>query len=642
MFQSFQPPPVGYSQPTTGARDYCTTQSASGSIDLTGPASPYYSSPESRSSDTLDRNLTPASDVGPSYHRTFELPIRAVGHHTPSSQGMLPSPPASTTYDGEDTERLRLQQLQSSNTSFPVSSIQSSGSRLVGAPPSTDATSWSASTSHPPAANFHDSFWSVSNPAFSQVPQVQQVPQVSQVSQGGSSTQFDSPLEHQGLESPLDLPTNYSFTEYNQHDLEPQTPDHHNEMAMLSEMADTTGFSSHEASPAMTNDLMELEQYQLEDEGDVHDQPSPTGSMRSHGSQGGGKGGKDTTPYAKLIFECLMAASNKTMSLQDIYRWFEQNTDKGHDGSKGWQNSIRHNLSMNKAFKKTNRERSGEVGSGDAAKKSTDWTLEEWAINQGVQSTTRYRKGSGSRRTRKGVNGGVNKSSTASGALGPRRCTAPSRTPESALTRAGRGQIVPARSIEGNGYSQRQQQPYRAPQLAVDVYHQQPTHQTHQTHQTPYYSPGHMNMHLSPYHAGGGTSGASSQSQMMMPSSMSATTMPTTTNTNLTSSGALGGNNALHSFNYGAQGTAPVQGMTSYHQPQYTSSDIGLNRIAGVYPGAPDATSDHMGVGGGGESQRVNNMAALNRSFFPPQQHQPDWNSVISDGGLSDRIPYHH
>ncbi|KAI1261392.1 hypothetical protein F5Y18DRAFT_401869, partial [Xylariaceae sp. FL1019] len=245
------------------------------------------------------------------------------------------------------SERLRLQ-LQSSSTSFPVSSIQSSGSRLVGPPTSTNATSWStSSTSHQPAANFDNSLWPVSNPAFSQVshiPQVSQVSHVSQVPQGINSTQFDPPLEHHALESPLNLSTNYNFTDYNQHNLEPQTPAHQSEMAMLSEMGETPGLSSHEASPAMTNDLMEL--YQLEDEVDMHDQPSPADSMRSHGSQGAK--GKDTTPYAKLIFGCLMAAPNKTMSLQDIYRWFEQHTDKGHDGSKGWQNSIRHNLSMNK------------------------------------------------------------------------------------------------------------------------------------------------------------------------------------------------------------------------------------------------------------------------------------------------------
>jgi len=36
------------------------------------------------------------------------------------------------------------------------------------------------------------------------------------------------------------------------------------------------------------------------------------------------------------------------MVLKDIYQWFIDNTDKAALDQKGWQNSIRHNLSMNK------------------------------------------------------------------------------------------------------------------------------------------------------------------------------------------------------------------------------------------------------------------------------------------------------
>jgi len=54
-------------------------------------------------------------------------------------------------------------------------------------------------------------------------------------------------------------------------------------------------------------------------------------------------------PYAQRIYRCLKEAPNHTMVLKDIYKWFTENTDKGKDPNvKGWQNSIRHNLSMNK------------------------------------------------------------------------------------------------------------------------------------------------------------------------------------------------------------------------------------------------------------------------------------------------------
>lgn len=52
-------------------------------------------------------------------------------------------------------------------------------------------------------------------------------------------------------------------------------------------------------------------------------------------------------PYAKLIHRALMSAPTKSMVLQEIYQWFRDNTQKGGAESKGWMNSIRHNLSMN-------------------------------------------------------------------------------------------------------------------------------------------------------------------------------------------------------------------------------------------------------------------------------------------------------
>lgn len=54
-------------------------------------------------------------------------------------------------------------------------------------------------------------------------------------------------------------------------------------------------------------------------------------------------------PYAQLIYKALMStAPQYGMVLKDIYAWFARETDKARNSdSKGWQNSIRHNLSMN-------------------------------------------------------------------------------------------------------------------------------------------------------------------------------------------------------------------------------------------------------------------------------------------------------
>jgi hypothetical protein len=59
-------------------------------------------------------------------------------------------------------------------------------------------------------------------------------------------------------------------------------------------------------------------------------------------------GAEENEPYAKLIYRALMSAPGHRMVLKEIYDWFATHTDKNKNPSqKGWQNSIRHNLSMN-------------------------------------------------------------------------------------------------------------------------------------------------------------------------------------------------------------------------------------------------------------------------------------------------------
>ena len=57
-------------------------------------------------------------------------------------------------------------------------------------------------------------------------------------------------------------------------------------------------------------------------------------------------------PYARLIWDALMQAPGHRMMLREIYKWFQLHTNKAREsGSNGWQNSIRHNLSMNQVCK---------------------------------------------------------------------------------------------------------------------------------------------------------------------------------------------------------------------------------------------------------------------------------------------------
>ncbi|KAJ5514437.1 Winged helix-turn-helix transcription repressor DNA-binding [Penicillium fimorum] len=93
-------------------------------------------------------------------------------------------------------------------------------------------------------------------------------------------------------------------------------------------------------------------------------------------------------PYSVLIYQALKDAPGNKLQLQSIYSWFEANTGKGADpNAKGWQNSIRHNLSMNAGFEAVKEE------VGPSKKAVNFWRLTPEAIHSGgIQSTTRYRK----------------------------------------------------------------------------------------------------------------------------------------------------------------------------------------------------------------------------------------------------------
>lgn len=53
-------------------------------------------------------------------------------------------------------------------------------------------------------------------------------------------------------------------------------------------------------------------------------------------------------PYSQLIYRAFMSQPTHSMTLQQLYQWFRENTERAKTATKGWQNSIRYNLSVNK------------------------------------------------------------------------------------------------------------------------------------------------------------------------------------------------------------------------------------------------------------------------------------------------------
>lgn len=63
-------------------------------------------------------------------------------------------------------------------------------------------------------------------------------------------------------------------------------------------------------------------------------------------------GKKKGFSYASLISQALLSSPNNRLTLKEIYSYISINYPEFTDKKKGWQNSIRHNLSLNKAFLK--------------------------------------------------------------------------------------------------------------------------------------------------------------------------------------------------------------------------------------------------------------------------------------------------
>ncbi|KAI9839032.1 MAG: hypothetical protein M1837_002286 [Sclerophora amabilis] len=84
-------------------------------------------------------------------------------------------------------------------------------------------------------------------------------------------------------------------------------------------------------------------------------------------------GAKPPYSYATLIGMSILRASNRRLTLAQIYKWISDTFVYYRSSETGWQNSIRHNLSLNKAFVKQERPKD-DPGKGNY-----------WAIEPGME-----------------------------------------------------------------------------------------------------------------------------------------------------------------------------------------------------------------------------------------------------------------
>ncbi|CUM65420.1 uncharacterized protein PRCAT00003058001 [Priceomyces carsonii] len=128
-------------------------------------------------------------------------------------------------------------------------------------------------------------------------------------------------------------------------------------------------FSSNYPQNSIPNNGSQVKSFQMFDKAQLTQSPSSASatSLQNNLDQDLSKeDAKDIKPpysYATMITQSILSNGEGVMSLSEIYNWISSHYAYYKYSKTGWQNSIRHNLSLNKAFEKVPR-RPNEPGKG--------------------------------------------------------------------------------------------------------------------------------------------------------------------------------------------------------------------------------------------------------------------------------------
>lgn len=91
--------------------------------------------------------------------------------------------------------------------------------------------------------------------------------------------------------------------------------------------------------------------------------------------------------FASLIFMAIESAPDKLLPVKDIYGWIMDKFPYYRTAASGWKNSVRHNLSLSKCFRKLDRPPRGVSGSRSAVAGAKVSSLHgKWCVSDTLQA----------------------------------------------------------------------------------------------------------------------------------------------------------------------------------------------------------------------------------------------------------------